>query len=287
MLGSAVIRLGVAQGYSMVGTHHEAPVAVAGQETVRMPLENAAELEALVARIAPAAVIHCAALTNVDYCEANPDEAFAVNAMATAVLARTAAHRGARFLYVSSDAVFDGARGWYSETDECRPVNAYAVSKLQGEEGSLAENATAVVVRLAPFGWSARTGKRSLAEWILRELREGRSITGFVDAIFTPMYAGDVARALLQMVSNPDRSGIYLLGSRDAMSKYEFARALGSAADLRQAEVRPVSILDHPFRAKRPLNVSLATDKLSRDTGWVMPTVREGIAQLLSDARAA
>jgi dTDP-4-dehydrorhamnose reductase len=287
MLGSAVIRSAVAQGLSVVGTHHGTPVTVAGQDTLRMPLEQPAELEALMARISPTEVVHCAALTNVDYCEANPDEAFAVNATATAVLARAAAGCGARFLYVSTDAVFDGARGWYEETDECHPVNVYALSKLRGEEGSLAENASAVVVRLAPFGWSARPDKRSLAEWVLCELRDGRPITGFVDAVFTPMYAGDLARALLELVRSPGRTGVYHLGSRDALSKYEFARALASAAKLREGEVRPASIVDHPFRARRPLNVSLATTKLSRDTGWVMPAVREGIGHMLHDAQIA
>ena len=284
MLGSAVIRLAMAQGTRVVGTHHQAPITVAGQETVRLPLEDAAELESIVKRIAPSAVIHCAALTNVDYCEENADEAFAINAEATAVMARAAAACGARFLYVSTDAVFDGTRGWYEETDECRPVNVYSASKLRGEEGSLAEHASAVVVRLAPFGWSARPDKRSLAEWVLCELREGRAIAGFVDAVFTPMYAGDVARSLLALVRAPERTGVYHLGSRDAMSKYEFACTLASAANLPRGNVRAASILDHAFRAKRPLNVSLTTAKISRDTGWAMPTVREGIASMLRDA---
>jgi dTDP-4-dehydrorhamnose reductase len=284
MLGSAVIRSAVARGVGVVGTHHDTPVTVAGQETARMPLEDAREVEAFLARVAPAAVIHCAALTNVDYCEANSGDAFSINAKATAVLARAAARCGARFLYVSTDAVFDGTRGWYEESDSCRPVNVYAASKLQGEAGSLAEHAGAVVVRLAPFGWSARPTKRSLAEWVLCELRAGRAITGFVDAVFTPMYAGDVAQALLELVLDPDRSGVYHLGSRDALSKYEFARALASASDLADDKVAAASIASHPFRAERPMNVSLATAKVSRDTGWTMPTVAEGIARMLRDA---
>jgi dTDP-4-dehydrorhamnose reductase len=287
MLGSAVIRLAVARGYSVVGTHHRTPVTVAAQETVRMPLEGAAEVEALLARVAPAAVIHCAALTNVDYCEDNSGEAVAVNAAATGVLARAAARCGARFLYVSTDAVFDGARGWYEESDACRPVNVYAASKLQGEVNCLAEHAAALVVRLAPFGWSARPDKRSLAEWVLCELRAGRAITGFVDAIFTPMYAGDVAQALLDLVRSPERTGVYHLGSRDAASKYEFARALASASDLDEDKVIAASISSHPFHARRPMNVSLATAKLSHDTGWTMPTIGDGIARLLIESRNA
>jgi dTDP-4-dehydrorhamnose reductase len=284
MLGSAVIRSAVARGLGVIGTHHRTPVAVAGQETIRMALESAVELEELFARVAPAAVIHCAALTNVDYCEDHADEAFAVNSEATGVLARAAARSGARFLYVSTDAVFDGARGWYEESDSCAPVNVYAASKLQGEANSLAEHAQSVVVRLAPFGWSARPDKRSLAEWALCELTAGRAITGFVDAIFTPMYAGVVAQALLELVRSPERAGVYHLGSRDAASKYEFARGLAAAADLDADNVVGASIANHPFRAKRPMNVSLATAKLSRDMGWTMPTVRDGIAQLLRES---
>jgi dTDP-4-dehydrorhamnose reductase len=162
----------------------------------------------------------------------------------------------------------------------------YAASKLRGEVGTLAAHTASVVVRLAPFGWSVRPGKRSLAEWVLHELRQGRAISGFVDAIFTPMYSGDIARALLALVLAPERTGIYHLGSRDALSKYEFARALASADGLRQDEVSSASILDHPFLAKRPLNDSLATTKASRDLGWEMPLVRDGIESLLRDAPA-
>jgi dTDP-4-dehydrorhamnose reductase len=287
MLGSAVIRSAVARGYGVVGTHHRTPVTVAGQETVLMPLESAAEVEALLARTVPAAVIHCAALTNVDYCEDSPEEALAVNATATAVLARAAARCGARFLYVSTDAVFDGTRGWYDETDTCRPVNVYAASKLQGEAGALSEHATAIVVRLAPFGWSARTDKKSLAEWALCELESARVITGFVDAIFTPMYAGEVADALLALVRSPERTGVYHLGSRDAVSKYEFVRVLASVSSLDAEKVVAASIASHSFRAKRPMNVSLATAKLSRDMGWTMPTVRDGVSHMLRESRNA
>jgi len=287
MLGSEVVRTAVAQGCSVVGTHHEAPITIGGDETIEMPLEDAAALEAVVKRVAPAVVIHCAALTNVDYCEANPDHAFAVNAVASAVLARAAARCGARYLYVSTDAVFDGTRGWYEEGDECRPVNVYAVSKLRGEEGSLAEHSTAVVVRLAPFGWSVRPGKRSLAEWVLDELNAGRPISGFVDAIFTPMYAGDLAQTFLELTQAPGRAGVYHLGSSDALSKHQFARALASAANLPADDVRAASILDHRFRAQRPLNVSLRTDKVSHDMRRSMPTVHDGIERFLRDAPGA
>lgn len=287
MLGSEVLRTATARGCTVVGTHHEAPIMVGGRETVPMPLEDATALEAFVKRLAPAVVIHCAALTNVDYCEANPDHAFAVNAVASAVLARAASRCGARYLYVSTDAVFDGTQGWYEETDECRPVNVYALSKLRGEQGSMAEHAAAVIVRLAPFGWSVRPGKLSLAEWVLAELRAGRTISGFVDAIFTPMYAGDLARTFLELTQTPGRGGVYHLGSRDAVSKYQFACALASAAKLRAADVHATSILDHAFRARRPLNVSLVTAKAARDLRQDIPTVREGIDRFLRDAPSA
>jgi dTDP-4-dehydrorhamnose reductase len=284
MLGSAVVRSAVAQGCSVVGTHHDSPITLAGRQTVSLTLEEPAALESAVRRIAPAAVSHCAALTNVDHCERHPDEAFAVNAAATGLLARAAARCGARFLYVSTDAVFDGERGWYTESDTCRPVNVYAASKHRGEENALAEHATAVVVRLAPFGWSVRPGKRSLAEWVLAELQDGRSLSGFTDAVFTPMYQRDLAPLLIDLVRASSIAGIYHLGSRDAVSKFEFARIVAETAGFSPDLVHPVSIRDHPFRAPRPLDVSLSTSKVSRDLGRRMPVVRDGIASLLRDA---
>ena len=132
--------------------------------------------------------MHCAAATNVDWCEDNPKQAEAINVQATADLAEIAAALNARFVYISTDSVFDGKRGDYAETDEPAPLNVYARSKLAGEQETLRLNAAAIVVRVSIYGWNAQK-KESLAEWVLRRLEEGSDVPGFTDVFFTPSWS--------------------------------------------------------------------------------------------------
>ena len=96
----------------------------------------------------PSSVVHCAAATDVDWCEEQPDEAYRINAIMPATLAAISSRSDVRLLYISTDSVFDGARGDYAETDEPEPVNVYARSKLHGERAVLRENPVASIARV-------------------------------------------------------------------------------------------------------------------------------------------
>ena len=140
MLGASLVALAQEQGREVVGLYHRHLLNLPGARLLAVDLTDESETRRIFKELKPASVIHCAAQTNVDWCEENPSEAHRSNVTASARLAEITAQLKARFLYVSTDSVFDGNRGNYAENDQPAPLNVYAQTKLQGEREALGRN---------------------------------------------------------------------------------------------------------------------------------------------------
>ncbi|HIE57397.1 MAG TPA: NAD-dependent epimerase/dehydratase family protein, partial [Anaerolineales bacterium] len=143
-------------------------------------------VEKLLAESRPDWVIHCAAQANLEVCERDPQLAWQLNTEIPRILAKQCRKGGARLLHVSTDAVFDGQRGGYTESDSPNPLSAYARTKYEAEQAVAAENAEAIIARVNLFGWSL-SGRRSLAEFFFTNLAAGNPIMGFTDVYFCPL----------------------------------------------------------------------------------------------------
>jgi dTDP-4-dehydrorhamnose reductase len=225
----------------------------------------------------PEAIINCAALVNLDATESNPEPAWRLNAELPGWLAKECALREIRFMHISTDAVFDGARGGYTEADLPNPLNAYARSKLAGEVAVFQGNPQAIVARVNFYGWSI-SGQRSLAEWFLTNLTAGHPIKGFTDIFFCPLLVNQLASLLLEMIEKP-LAGLYHVVSRDSLSKYAFGVALARRFHLDESLISPASSQEAGFIARRSPNMTLRSDKLAAALGITLPDVASGIAQ--------
>jgi dTDP-4-dehydrorhamnose reductase len=223
-------------------------------------------------------VVHAAALTDVDACQRSPDDARRVNGEWTRTLAVAAARADAGFLYISTDAVFDGARGGYRETDQTAPVNAYAASKLAGERAAEAANPRCLIVRTNLFGWNAQP-KFSLAEFFLNKLRSHQPVTGYSDVIFSPLLVNDLSGLLLALIARAP-PGLYHLGSSDGLSKLDFARSLAEVWSLDASLIQAGRLADGQRSAPRPLNTSLCTDRAAQALGLRFPRVVDGLRHM-------
>jgi dTDP-4-dehydrorhamnose reductase len=235
-------------------------------------------LERILDQAQPDWVIHCAAIAIVDECEANPDRAQKLNSEIPGKLAELVARGGARLLHISTDAVFDGLRGNYLETDEPNPLSVYARTKLAGERAVAEANPGAIIARVNLFGWSL-TGKRSLSEFFFYNLQAGKSFKGFTDVFFCPLLANDLAHILLQMLAK-DLHGIYHVVSQECLSKYEFALRIAKRFGFDERLITPGSIMCSDLIAARSPHLILNTKKISEALGQPMPVVDEGIQRL-------
>ena len=245
------------------------------------------ELEGLPARIAalaPDVIIHCAALANIDQAELHPGLAEKLNAQVPGVIAQAAKACGAQLVHISTDAVFDGTRGDYCETDAPNPINTYARTKLAGEAAVAAAYPQALVARVNFYGWSA-SGQRSLAEFFYTHLRAEQTVNGFTDVYFSPLYARHLAQLLLLMVEK-SLSGLYHVFSPQATSKYAFGVSLARQFGLDESLINPVSFADAGLSTPRPLNLSMNTEKLQTALDVPLPSEQEGLQALYADALA-
>ncbi len=229
----------------------------------------------LLAEVKPAWIIHCAAATDLDWCESHSQECMRINAEVSGQLAATARSIGAGLVYISTDAVFDGAVGGYYESDPVCPVNLYARSKAAGEAVVTREMPEALILRSNIYGWNLQP-KNSLAEWALSNLRKGELIRGFRDVTFSPVLVNDLAEWILELIAS-GCTGIYHVGSCDHASKYEFLCELAEVFDLDGALVLESSFQESQLTTPRPRNTWLHTDKVTDALRRRMPTIREGL----------
>src|SRR5579884_1488136 len=187
LLGGNLALAALGRGLPVAALVHRHAVCLPGAETLRADLADDDALDKLCRSRPLRWVVHCAALTNVDWCEDHPAEAHAVNAAASGRLAAAARAASARFLYVSTDAVFDGrGAGGYREENRPNPLNVYARTKWQGERAVLEAAPDSLVVRTNLYGWNI-LDRKSLAEWALGLLESGQGLPGFDDVIFSPL----------------------------------------------------------------------------------------------------
>lgn len=204
-------------------------------------------------RLRPDAVINCAAWTDVDACELDPQHAFLVNSQGVEVIATAARLAGASFIQISTDYVFDGRKedGFYTQRDDPHPLSAYGASKLEGERRAQAASARTSVVRT---GWIYGAGGKNFLSKVIDIARGGGPLKAIGDSYGTPTYVPDLV-ARLREIAALDLPGIYHVANSGEGTSYEgFARAALAEAGLDDARVESVSTDSLKRPAPRPRN---------------------------------
>lgn len=237
-----------------------------------------AAINSLLDGAQPDWVINCAALANLEECEEHPEMAAVLNVDLPAQLASACAERGIRFVHISTDAVFDGDReDAYTENDVPNPLGVYSQTKLDGEHAAFSENPEAIVARVNMFGWSL-SNRRSLGEFFVNNLSEGKNVNGFTDVIFCPLLVNVTARLLLEMLEK-NLTGLYHAVGAQAMNKYQFGREVARTFGLKESLIAPKSVEASELTVKRSHNLWLSTHKLSTALGHEIPAFSTGLAE--------
>lgn len=273
LLGSN-ISLMAARKFDVVATYCCSDVRMDDVDFIQVDLSDASQVSE-IEHTHPDYVINCAALTSVDYCEEHPDEAYSVNVTASLRLAEASRRCGARLVHISTDAVFDGAKGDYSESDRTAPLSVYGKSKLEAERGVLAAYPRACVIRTNIYGWNKRA-KHSLAEWMLSRLEGGIELPALKDVFFSPILVNDLADSIF-MLMECDYEGVIHVAGSETCNKLAFAHAIADVFGLDDSIVRPTSIDELGLRAPRGKNTSLNVNKAEALLDRRMPSVKEGL----------
>ncbi len=277
LLGSAVVGA-AARRYEVYSafSEHEPSVGT----PVKLDITDREKVGQALDRAKPDAIVHAAALTDVDRCEKDRDLATQVNETATAHLAGIAEKMGAYFLYVSTDYVFDGEKGMYREDDQTGPINFYGVTKLRGEESVKAAGGESSVARASVvYGSRPASGKVNFALWVVDSLRNNKEIKVLKDQYVSPTLNTDMAGLILAAVERR-ATGTFHLAGRSRLSRFEFATALADSMGLDKSLIEPVSIGEMKWLAMRPKDSSLDVSKASTVLGMKPATIEEALSEL-------
>jgi len=236
-----------------------------------------------VGSFAPDTVIHLAAMTAVDRCEEDAEEAFRVNRTGTAVAARAAESVGAAFVTLSTDYAFDGrSREPYPEDAPPRPLSVYGRSKVAGEEAAAEESSRWSVVRSA---WLFGPGGRNFVDTILGLLDTRDTVSVVDDQTGCPTYAPHLAGGLKTLVERGGR-GVYHMVSGDRGTWFDLARAAAELSGLDPARVLPATTADLGRPAPRPVYSVLGTRRVREELGLDLPPWRDGLREYLRIRRS-
>ena len=277
-LGAALVREWRALGEDVLGLTRE-------DMDISVP-EQVHELE----EIEFAAVVNCAALTNVDFCEQNPAEAMRINAQSVQTIAELCARKRKRFVQISTDYVFDGSKeAAYTEEDLAEPISHYGASKLAGEIATLNAWDRHLVARVS---WVFGPDRPSFVDQILARAKADTSVGAVADKFAVPTYAVDVALMLRAFLFERPVGGILHVCNSGDCSWQEYAQhaidcLLAAGHELKTHVVTPIALADlKNFIAKRPQHSVLSNQKLTTLTGkrprsW-RDAVREYVLQQAS-----
>lgn len=248
-----------------------------GPGVVTVPLERPEEAAQSVRRLAPDWVLHAGAMTDVDGCERDPQKARLVNATATGALAAAARDVGARMAYVSTDYVYDGARGSYRETDATAPLSVYGATKLEGEEAARRELPGVLIGRTSVvFG----PHKKNFVTWLVGELRAARPVRIVDDQRVSPTYTTDLAEQLHALM-HAGEQGVFHTAGATALSRLDMAREIADVFGLDASLITPIRSNDLKWLARRPPDATLDVSAVSK---YKRPmTFREALGRLKTE----
>jgi dTDP-4-dehydrorhamnose reductase len=255
---------------------------VVGWDVEEIDIQKGEDAVTKIEKLRPDIVVHIAAYTDVDGCEANEDKAFSVNAEGTKYVALAASRCRAKMVYLSTDYVFDGnKREPYGESDSPHPLNVYGRSKLQGEQYVRELVKTALIIRTQ---WLyGRYGKNFVTS-VLQQAREKRTLSIVNDQIGSPTYTMDLAKAISVLIQF-DAQGIFHVANSDFCTWYTFGQAILNLSGMNEVKVIPISSEQLGRPAVRPSYSVFNCQKLKKETGLTLRPWSEALKDYLAACR--
>jgi len=221
-------------------------------------------------------IINCVALADIEKCESDQNLAYWLNCELPGILSTISKSLDSKFVQISTDAVFDGSARLRTEKDNPSPLSVYGKSKWDGEQLVLENNPESIVARVNFFGQSEN--RPSLFNFFYENLISRRSVSGFTDVYFTPLYVIYVVNAIMELLNLKTSGLVHVVGS-ERISKYDFGLLIAEVFDLPATFLKKGMMIGTDGAAFRSLDLSLSNDKI-KSLGINLPSVRDGLSIL-------
>lgn len=281
LLGQFLVQWLLYKGYTVAATGKgESRLPFDGQPAYSwhtLDFTDPDAVPALVAHVAPEVIVHSGAHTQVDLCELDHEACRKTNVEGTRLLLQAAAACNARFVFLSTDFVFDGANGPYNETATPNPISMYGHSKLAGEQMVQQSGLSWSIVRTILVYGTALVGTRSnIITWTKENLEAGKPIKVVSDQWRTPTYVGDLAKGV-ELVIRHEAQGLFHISGKDFLTPYDMALQTARLLKLDETLMTKVDAATFTQPGKRPPRTGFVIDKAIDELGYAPVSFEEGI----------
>ncbi len=257
-LGSCLATLNPKE-WKVYGLYNSNPVKDLSLITLKVNLSNPLELKKTFHKIQPDAVLHLAAISNPNFCETNQELSKKINVDVSLQLAKLCRVASVPYLFTSTDLVFDGKNGPYDEVKISKPISVYGKQKALAEQLILEHYPEACVVRCPVMYGLSKWGNSFMKSW-LENLKADKKIFAFTDEYRTKVSGTSAVEGMLLLL-NKNASGIWHLGGRERISRYDFAIRMAQAFQFPEELIQASKQADVKMDAARPADVSLNSSK--------------------------
>lgn len=234
------------------------------------------DVKSLVTSFRPDVILNAAAMTNVDACEREREQAWKINVTAVENLAEVSRRIGAKLIHVSTDYVFDGRTGNYKEEDRVHPINYYGKTKLAGENVLVSSGINYAILRTIVVYGTGVNVKNNFALWVINSLSEKKMIRCVDDQISNPTHVADLALAMKQCMEH-DARGLYHVAGAESVSRYDFAVRAAEIFGFDSSLITKIKSGDLQQLAQRPLHTSFVIEKAKKTFHYSPMNITQGL----------
>ncbi len=255
LLGKKLIDILEKNDYKTYGTYNKTKK----DNFYQLDVTDKEEVNSSIKKLKPDIIIHSAAYTDVDGCEKNKKLAFKVNVEGTKNIANACTNNNCKMVYISTDYVFDGKKGFYKEKDSTNPIGYYGLTKLKGE---------GVVTDICNDYLICRTsvlyglGKNNFVKWLINSLKDNKEVNIVVDQYVNPTYNLDLSEQILALIKN-NKKGIFHTAGADRINRYDFSKILAKVFDFDEDLIKSCEMKDMNWIAPRAKDTSFDVSKIS------------------------
>lgn len=283
LLGQKLVRLIVAEKeYELIATSRgeNRLLLKDGYTYLSMDITSQEDVNRVMDQVKPDYVINTAAMTNVDQCEDEKEMCDKLNVDSVSYLVEACAKYNTFLLHVSTDFIFDGEAGPYTEEAKANPISYYGLSKLKAEEVVLASSIKWAMARtVLVYGITEGMSRSNIILWVKSSLEAGKTIQVVNDQWRTPTLAEDLAMGCYLIVKN-DAEGIYNISGKELLNPYQMAIKTADYFGLDKSFIQETDGSKFQQRAKRPPKTGFIIEKAEKNLGYKPHSFEEGIAIL-------
>lgn len=233
----------------------------------KVDISKQSEAKKLIKGFYPDVIVNCAAYTNVDGCETEKELSWAINVTGVENLIKYGRTCDAHFIHVSSDYIFDGESGPYSEDEFPNPISQYGKEKLAAENVVITGHIRHTIIRTNVLYGATQFGRPDFVKWVYNSLSEKKNIRIVKDQINNPTYIDDISYAISKIIEF-NKLGIYNLGGAEILSRIDFTCKIADYFNLDKSLITPILTSELNQPARRPLNSGLINLKAQTEFNY-------------------